>query len=208
MSPQPFTFSRSFPSNAGRMVPLEKPEPMVTVSAHEDALAAAIMQARQEGFVTGQAEARSEEAARLATALESVSMALSLLKDEFDALQAQASQEAIGFAQLLAERVAGDVLDSRHLDLIAATAKIIFPDLRGQPHVAVRVAPELVDGARDKVGAIARDHGFEGRLIVIGEPETPPGDVRIEWAQGGIVRDRAAAAEAVAAAIRRAEATT
>jgi flagellar assembly protein FliH len=208
MSPQPFTFSRAFPSTANRMAPIEKRELTLPISEHQRLLDAAAEHARQEGYLAGQASARAEEAARLATALESVAMALSLLKDEFDGIQAQASGEALTFSQMLAERIAGDVMDTHHVDLIAATARMIFPDLRGQPHVAIRVAPELVEAARDKVGAIAKDHGFEGRLIVLGEPETLPGDVRIEWAQGGIVRDRQAAVEAVAAAVRRAEATT
>ena len=32
--------------------------------------------------------------------------------------------------------------------------------------------------------------GFEGRLVVLAEPEIAPGDCRIEWADGGVVRDQ------------------
>jgi flagellar assembly protein FliH len=34
--------------------------------------------------------------------------------------------------------------------------------------------------------------GFAGRLVVLGDPEQKPGDGRIEWVDGGLVRDRAA----------------
>ena len=37
---------------------------------------------------------------------------------------------------------------------------------------------------------LAKERGFEGRLVTFGEPDIAPGDVRLEWADGGIVRDR------------------
>ncbi len=36
-----------------------------------------------------------------------------------------------------------------------------------------------------------RSRGFEGRLVVLAEPEIALGDCRIEWADGGVVRDAA-----------------
>jgi flagellar assembly protein FliH len=41
------------------------------------------------------------------------------------------------------------------------------------------------------VKRLARERGFEGRLVVLGEPDLAPGDARMEWADGGVVRDRA-----------------
>ena len=53
-------------------------------------------------------------------------------------------------------------------------------------------------------GQGARERGFEGRIVVLGEPDMNAHDVRIEWADGGIVRDQArieaAAAEILASA--------
>jgi flagellar assembly protein FliH len=39
--------------------------------------------------------------------------------------------------------------------------------------------------------------GFTGRLVVIGDPEVALGDGKIEWADGGLVRDRAAISAAI-----------
>ena len=44
---------------------------------------------------------------------------------------------------------------------------------------------------------LAKERGFEGRLITLGEPDIAPGDVRLEWADGGVVRDRSRIEEAV-----------
>ena len=56
---------------------------------------------------------------------------------------------------------------------------------------------------REKLEETARLHGFDGRLIVLGEPEIAPGDCRIEWADGGIVRGRAATDAAIIEAVNR-----
>ena len=50
----------------------------------------------------------------------------------------------------------------------------------------MRVAPELVEAASARCGELARMHGFEGRLVVLGDPAAASGDARIEWADGGI----------------------
>ena len=42
---------------------------------------------------------------------------------------------------------------------------------------------------RDLAAARMQTSGFAGRLVVMGDPEIVPGDARIEWADGGIVRD-------------------
>jgi flagellar assembly protein FliH len=63
--------------------------------------------------------------------------------------------------------------------------------------VVVRVNNELYASARERLDEIARSRGFEGRLVVLGETEIALGDCRIEWADGGVIRDRAAVASAI-----------
>ena len=45
--------------------------------------------------------------------------------------------------------------------------------------------------------------GFDGRLVVLAEPDIAPGDCRIEWADGGLKRDRAATEAAIEEAVAR-----
>jgi flagellar assembly protein FliH len=54
---------------------------------------------------------------------------------------------------------------------------------------------------RGRLEEIARACGYEGRLVVLGEPEIGVGDCRIEWADGGLTRDRAATDAAIAEAL-------
>jgi flagellar assembly protein FliH len=61
----------------------------------------------------------------------------------------------------------------------------------------------LYAAAKERLEEIARARGFEGRLIVMGEADVASGDCRIEWADGGLVRDRAATEQAIADAVGR-----
>ena len=74
---------------------------------------------------------------------------------------------------------------------MAALATDCFRNLVKTPHVVVRIGPDLYDMAKDKLEEIARARGFEGRMMVLSEDGMAPGDCRIEWADGGVTRDRA-----------------
>ena len=58
--------------------------------------------------------------------------------------------------------------------------------------MVIRVNDSLHEFARDRINEIAQHRGFEGRLVVLAEPEIAPGDCRIEWADGGLTRDKTA----------------
>jgi flagellar assembly protein FliH len=199
-----FTFDRAFPQTTERFVPIEEKEPTLTVSEHQKLMDLAVAGARTEAFIEGQAMARDEETARLARAMEAVSMALEQVRHELDGIHASASGEALRFALAFATRLSGTLVERQPLVPIEEAAQRIFDDLRGAPHVAVRVSADLVEPTRDRLQAIARDKGYEGRLIILGEPDILPGDVRIEWADGGIVRNGAAAADVLSLAVEQA----
>jgi flagellar assembly protein FliH len=71
------------------------------------------------------------------------------------------------------------------------------------PHIVVRVDTDLYADAKQRLDEIARARGFEGRLVVMSESDIAPGDCRIEWAEGGLKRDRAATEAAIAEAVGR-----
>jgi len=86
---------------------------------------------------------------------------------------------------------------------ITALARECFRHLIAAPHVAMRVNDALYKEASETLAGIAREHGFEGRLVVLADPSIAPGDCRIEWADGGVVRDRKATEDAIAQLVTR-----
>jgi flagellar assembly protein FliH len=61
----------------------------------------------------------------------------------------------------------------------------------------VRCHPDIADAVRERALARIANSGFTGRLVVLGDPELTIGDGRIEWADGGVVRDTAALAAGI-----------
>ena len=55
----------------------------------------------------------------------------------------------------------------------------------------VRINDQLYEAAQTRIEALAKQSGFAGRLVILAEPNIQSGDCRIEWADGGVVRERA-----------------
>jgi flagellar assembly protein FliH len=120
---------------------------------------------------------------------------------DLDRHLAETEALAVDFALTLGRKLAGNALARDPLSSIAEAAAQSFQHLRGVPHLAVRVNDDLVDQVDGLLQRMARERGFEGRLITFGDPEIPPGDVRLEWADGGILRDQTRIEEAVSQAL-------
>jgi flagellar assembly protein FliH len=71
------------------------------------------------------------------------------------------------------------------------------------PHVVVRVAEPVYEIAQPRLEQIAQLSGFQGRLVVLAEPGMALGDCRIEWADGGLAREREAIEGAISEAVGR-----
>jgi flagellar assembly protein FliH len=56
----------------------------------------------------------------------------------------------------------------------------------------IHIGAEIYEAAKAKLDEIANARGFEGRLVVMADPAMAAGDCRIEWSDGGVIRDRAA----------------
>ncbi len=181
MNTRPFLFDTDF-----------RPRPASVASPKDDAaLAAAVAEAHARGVQEGRAQAEMQAQGRMADALTRLGLAAAGLLGQADARDAEREAQAMDFAVALARRIAGEALDAQPLAAIGDAARSALQHLRGVPHLVVRVHESLVDEAEALVKRLARERGFEGRLVVLGEPDLAPGDARMEWADGGVVRDRA-----------------
>jgi flagellar assembly protein FliH len=173
------------------------------VSSEQAAAAKAEESGYARGLADGQRLAADAAATRMAQACEKlVGLAQGLLSREAERI-AVAESEAAQFALLFASKIAGDALARFPLNLLEEAARDCFRQLRGVPHLVVRINEALVDDANAVMQRVAHENGFSGKIVVLGEPDIGPGDVRLEWADGGIVRDRAALEATIAAVVAR-----
>ncbi|MCJ2092388.1 flagellar assembly protein FliH [Methylobacterium sp. J-072] len=193
-SPQiakPFLFETDFRS----------PRPSAAAQRAAEAAARAEVEAHARGVQEGLIQAEAEIQGRLAGALSHLAQAAAALLARADAHDAEREAQAVEVAVLIARKVAGDALDAAPLASIGEAARTALQHLRGVPHLVVRVHDGLVEDAEALVKKLARERGYEGRLVVLGDPDMQAGDARIEWADGGIVRERARIEAAVADAL-------
>jgi flagellar assembly protein FliH len=167
------------------------------------ALADAEARGYRTGHAAAQAEASVESERRAAAAFERIADALARLADGLPLIEQRLEAEAVEVAVAVATKLAPELIAREPFAELAALAADCFNHLVGAPHVVVRVNDALYAAARERLEEIARMRGFDGRLVVLAEPDIAPGDCRIEWADGGITRDRAKAEAAIAEAVAR-----
>jgi flagellar assembly protein FliH len=190
-SPAKFLFDTDFGTtdrNKAAMVPLAEHTARV---AEADVL----------GFRKGHAAAKAEAEQRTAAALERIAAALAELNRGLSAVETRLENEAVEVAVAVARKLAPELIAREPFAELAALAADCFRHLVAAPHVVVRVNEALHGAAREKLAETSRAGGFDGRLVVLAEPDIALGDCRIEWADGGVKRDSAAIETAINAAV-------
>jgi flagellar assembly protein FliH len=186
-----FNFQRDFSKAGTNSIYLDKGSHLPVPHAQHLRL---LEEAREEAFRRGHAEGRQaqrdDEANRLADAMAQIALQLRQAEAHLRATEEEARKEALHFASVFARKLAGKLVDQMPVVTIEATARAILNDLRGAPHVAVRVEPSLVDATKTRLALLLRENGIDLKLFVFPDPAVRTGDCRIEWAEGGIVRER------------------
>jgi flagellar assembly protein FliH len=161
----------------------------------ESGLAMLISAARGEGRAEGLAEKERSDAVRqadrLATAAEMLADRVASMSAALDDHRTTTLAEALGVASAIGRKLAHHLLAAQPAAEIEALIEDCLASLGAVPHLVARCAPDLAEAVRDIAQARIGISGFTGRLVVLGDPDLGPDDARIEWADGGLVRDRA-----------------
>jgi flagellar assembly protein FliH len=192
-----FMFDRDFSAAA------QVAAPAVAAAEHEAALAAAAARGFQAGLNAAEAQARTEAERRLALAFERIANGVEQLRASLKRVEDRFEAEAIEVALAVGRKLAADLIAKEPFAEIEALADQCFREMISAPHIVVRVNADLYSDAKQRLDDVARARGFEGRLVVMSEGDIAPGDCRIEWAEGGLKRDRAATEAAIAEAVGR-----
>jgi flagellar assembly protein FliH len=177
--------------------------PAIPAVEHQAAVAEAEQRGYRSGVSAAEAQARTEAERRLAGAFERIASALDQLRGSLKRVEDRFEAEAIEVALAVGKKLSADLIAREPFAEIEALADECFREMLAAPHIVVRVNGALYELAKEKLETIARARGFEGRLVVMAEAGIAPGDCRIEWADGGLKRDRAATEAAIAEAVGR-----
>ena len=124
------------------------------------------------------------------------SLALSVIANRLEAIaQAQDQamnhiiEEATKLTLMIARKISPAL--SRHEPLfgIEAIIRDFLHQLIDEPHIVVRVPENLIDDLKQRIDDIAAGCGFAGRVVLLPDPAMNGNDCRLEWADGGAVRN-------------------
>lgn len=196
MSPAKFLFDQDFTAAA-------KAKPAIPLEQHQAQLHGADATGYMRGFAAAKAEILAEAEQRSAAALECIAATLAAVAQSLGAVEARLEIEAVEVAVAVAKKLAAALIEREPLAEISALAKECFRHLVNAPHVVVRVNETQHESVARRIEDIARARGLASGLVVLAESDIRLGDCRIEWADGGINRDRGVTEAAIDEAVAR-----
>jgi flagellar assembly protein FliH len=155
-------------------------------------LAEAEARGARTGYAAGQADAAAETVRRNAIAMEDIARMLGGIAGHLGAAEARIETQAVEIALAVARKLCTELTSREPLAELTALVADCLRHLVSTPHLVVRVNDALYDEARIRVEELARHSGFEGRLVILSDPDIAHGDCKLEWADGGIASDTAA----------------
>src|SRR3979490_2679937 len=155
-------------------------------------IAAAEARAYRDGYDAAQREAKAESDRRTALALEESGIAGKGIATRFSGIETRMETEAVDIAVAVARKLCSELIAGEPLGEITGLVSDCFSHLVATPPLVVRINAQLYEGAWERSERLAKQSGFEGRLVILAEPDIETGDCRIEWADGGVVLERAA----------------
>lgn len=183
--------------------PGPKPTTTIALSEHKAKLAEAEAQGYRNGFQAAEAEMRADTTRRLTAVLEQMSGMLENVAQGLSGIESRLEAEAVDVAAAVARKLAPALIAREPLAEIDALVSENFRHLVASPHIAVRISESLYEPARERLDAIAAQCGFAGRLLILADPDVTEGDCRVEWADGGVTRDRAAVEAVISETVER-----
>jgi flagellar assembly protein FliH len=179
--------------------PTPAPPPVPTIP--EDVVAQLIASAREEayaeGLAAGERNAANMSAQTIASAAGTLAIQTTPMAQALDEAMASHRQEAIELALSIGRKLALHLVARYPQAELEALIAECLASLGGVPHLVIRCHPDLANAIRDDATAQMAQSGFSGRLVVMGEPDIRLGDGRLEWVDGGVVRDIAETAREI-----------
>jgi flagellar assembly protein FliH len=120
-----------------------------------------------------------------------------------DAIARDAKEGAAVLARSAARAIGGAALKRFPVDVIEDVLRSCLAQIPHEPRVVVHIDVDLVGALRERIGALAAEIGFDGRIVIAGESGMSGADCRFEWAEGGARRETAEIEIAVGEAVAR-----
>ncbi|WP_026987218.1 FliH/SctL family protein [Fodinicurvata fenggangensis] len=193
-----FLFDNSFDAPAQPETPavedvVEQEEVPPPPQHSEEELADARRDAYQAGLEAGREQALAEQAReeeqRLTETLEQLSRQLGALEPRIEQSLERARTDAVRSGILVIQKLFPRLVERHGDQEVRGLLEDSLTRLMEEPRVVIRVHDSQLDALRGQMEQIKDESGYEGKTVLLADQEVRPGDIRIEWADGGVERD-------------------
>lgn len=162
---------------------------MMTDGAIDDLARAASAEGYARGFAEGEQSVVARRQKDLAAAAEKLAERAVAMQSTLEQARRAAVGEAAELAFAVGRKLALHLIARYPQAELEALVEECLAGLHGVPHLVIRCHPDIAETIRNATETRMAVSGFEGRLVVIGDPEQGISDGRIEWADGGVARN-------------------
>jgi flagellar assembly protein FliH len=150
------------------------------------------------------ADAMAQTERQTATALNTIAQHFAKIDGEVKAAAEQISDTSLELSLAMVRRLFPEFARQHGLEEVKELLGRCLDNLRTEPRFTVKVASGQAEALKSEIEALAQSRGFEGRIVVAAEESLKPGDCRIEWSQGGMIRSADEIWKAIEAAMEQA----
>jgi flagellar assembly protein FliH len=172
---------------------VEANEPVYTEAEVTTLLDQARTEALEEGFRQGHAEGLAEAKALIEADLAAVegdiASRLPQLLSEADSLRETIQHEALTVCRSLIERLAPRLLAANGPSVVLDALTESLRAALGTSQIEVFVAPSLVAACNARIDRLARQTGYQGKIIVVADESLPPTRSTVHWGAGSSITD-------------------
>ena len=166
--------------------PVRKPPPP---KFDEEDLERARAEGHEAGKKSGAQEAMQSIEQKISQTMNAVSAQLNGLSQAQVESHERQSREALEVALTVVRKIFPRLAGRHGLDEVESVVCDCLERLRDEPRIVIRVADAVLDQVQARIGELAARAGFEGKIVYLAQDGLNPGDVRVEWADGGAERD-------------------
>lgn len=207
-----FLFETSFDAPAQPEEPAieeagEQPDAPAPPQHSEEELAQARREAYQSGLEAGreqtEAELVQQQEASLEASLSELNRQLAALMPRIDASFERARNDAIRAGVQVVQKLFPHLVEQQGDREIRALLEDSLMRLMEEPRIVIRVHDSQLDTLRAQMETIKEGTGYEGKTVLLADQDIRPGDIRMEWADGGVERDSERAWQEIGTLIER-----
>jgi len=181
------------------------PEPPVSRAEFEAGRGAAFAEGRKSGLAEAAHSAEERTAAALAKLAADIPSLLALREQ----CTADIERRAIEAMRAIMRKAVPALCRKDPLAEIEAVIDACLHEAFEEPRIVLRVADALFEPVEHRLATLAQAAGYVGKLVLLADTSIAPGDVRVEWAEGGAERQVERLVSDIDAALSRAlDATT